>query len=156
MKWKDLFENWSLQKINLKLPFGEMEFSPNAEDEIAAWEMYVELITRVTTQRIMPEEGDEKEALNSIVAIFAITRSILKHYGRKCREFTRLAVIILNQVIRPFTTKWHRLSLQNAFQDPKQCSEFRSELSILQNNLRQYTKLLSNIAKVEDLTDSIL
>jgi hypothetical protein len=152
MKWKDLFENWGLNKIKLNLKFAEFEFQPNPDDEICAWQMYVELITRITTQRLLPEEGDEKTALNSIYSLFDITRNILKDKGRKCNEFTRLAVIVLNQIIRPFTAKWHRLSLKGAFEDDGKCLEFRNELEELQNDLLNYTQLLAEMAKVEDLT----
>jgi hypothetical protein len=67
-------------------------------------------------------------------------------------EFTKIAVIVLNQVIRPFTAKWHRLSLQNSFNDSVQCAEFRKELIVLQEQLQNYTKMLADMAGVEDLT----
>ena len=153
MKWNDLFENWKINKIKLNFKFAQLEFEPNPEDEIAAWEMYVELITRITTQRLKPEHGDEKVALESIYSLFSITRIILKKDGRKCKEFAKLAIIILNQLIRPFTAKWHRLSLEGAFGNSDLCNKFREELYDLQTNLRQYTKLLAHISKVEDLTD---
>ncbi len=153
MKWQDLFESWSITKVSLDFKFAQLEFDPNPEDEEAAWEMYVELITRVTTQYLSPEHGDEKAALDSVYKLFDITRFILKERGRKCKEFTRIAVIVLNQIIRPFTAKWHKLSLQKAFEFPEKCEEFRSELGALQNDLRNYARLLANIAKVEDLSD---
>lgn len=56
-------------------------------------------------------------------------------------------------MIRPFTTKWHRLSEQGAFDDPENCETFRRELQKLQVALRHYTKLLSDLADVEDLTE---
>ena len=59
---------------------------------------------------------------------------------------------MLNQVVRPFTAKWHRLSLSGAFKDAERCREFRAELSTLQQLLRCYTKALAAMAEVEDLT----
>jgi hypothetical protein len=59
---------------------------------------------------------------------------------------------VLNQIIRPFTAKWHRLSLAGAFGDSGRCSEFRAELSNLQPLLRDYTRALAAMAAVEDLT----
>ena len=91
-------------------------------------------------------------ALKSIYSLFNITREILKKYGSDCIEFTKIAIIILNQVIRPFTTKWHRLSLDGAFSDQIKCDEFRNELMDVQNKIADYTKCLSDIAGVEDLT----
>ncbi len=153
MKWRELFENWGLTGIKLNLKFAELEFKPNPDDEIAAWNMYVELITRVSTQSLLPECGDEKSALESIHKLFSITREILRNYGRKCNEFTKLAIIVLNQVIRPFTSKWHKACLDGAFTDLEQCKNFRTELEDLQVKLRGYTSLLANMANVEDLTD---
>nr|WP_207716977.1 hypothetical protein [Clostridium beijerinckii] len=145
-------ENWGLTNIKLKLKFAELEFKPNAEDEEAAWNMYVEMITRVTTQNLSLEYGDEKSSLDSIYKIFDITRNILKQHGRKCNEFTRIAIIVLNQIIRPFTAKWHKLSLDGSFSDKERCIEYRNDLSYIQVKLIYYTKLLANIANVEDLT----
>ena len=136
MKWRELFENWGLTGIKLNLKFAELEFKPNPDDEIAAWNMYVELITRVSTQSLLPECGDEKSALESIHKLFSITREILRNYGRKCNEFTKLAIIVLNQVIRPFTSKWHKACLDGAFTDLEQCKNFRTELEDLQVKLR--------------------
>lgn len=153
MKWVDLFEKWEIKNIKLNLHFADLEFQPSTEDADAAWQLYVELITRITIQTLIPEEGDEKTALSSINSLFEITRDILKKQGRKSHEFTKLSIIILNQVIRPFTAKWHKLSLANAFEDENKCIEFRKDLADLQVVLKNYTKLLSNIAGVEDLTE---
>ncbi|MBE7465640.1 MAG: hypothetical protein HS116_19370 [Planctomycetes bacterium] len=152
MKWKEWLDQWSLSSLKINLGFLETEWSPNDHDKDAAWELYVELITRITTQHLEPEHGDEKTALDSIFSLFGLTREILKCKGRHCLEFTRIAVVVLNQVVRPFTAKWHRLSLKGAFSNDAQCREFRKELSGLQANLRNYTRMLAGMASVEDLT----
>jgi hypothetical protein len=59
---------------------------------------------------------------------------------------------VLNQIIRPFTAKWHCLSLAGAFEEPVRCREFRAELAQLQPKLRDYTRALAAMAEVEDLT----
>lgn len=64
--------------------------------------MYVELITRIATQELDEDCGDEKAALNSIHALFPITREILKSKGRLAPNFTKIAVVVLNQILRPF------------------------------------------------------
>ncbi len=58
--------------------------------------------------------------------------------------------IVLNQVIRPFTAKWHRLSAQGAFSNIQSCQEFRKELAELQSILNIYTQMLGEMAGVED------
>jgi hypothetical protein len=57
---------------------------------------------------------------------------------------------VLNQVIRPFTAKWHKLSVQGEFSNPESCQEFREELAELQAVLNIYTKMLGDMAGIED------
>jgi hypothetical protein len=153
MKFRELFEKWNLTGLKVKTPIMDMEWNPSDPDKDAAWDLYVELLTRITTQPLQNSYGVEKTALESVYSLFEITRQTLKENGRSCIEFTKISVIILNQVIRPFTAKWHHLSEQKAFEDPERCREFRSELAILQIDLRNYTKLLADLANVEDLTE---
>ena len=90
--------------------------------------------------------------LDSIHKLFGLSREIIKKHGRNCIEFTKIAVVVLNQIIRPFTGKWHSLSLGMAFENEARCSEFRDELAELQSKLRTYTQMLAEMAGVEDLT----
>lgn len=152
MKYKDLFENWGLKSLKLKLAFLEAEFQTNPEDQEAAWEMYVELITRIVTQDLKISTGDEISALNSVYSLFDTTRTILKQKGRKCKSFTNIAVIVLNQVIRPFTAKWHREKENGSFCDLDKCIEFREDLRQLQTEMKKYSAMLADIAGVEDIT----
>src|SRR5437867_3782551 len=121
MKRRDFLAKWGLSSLKIKAGFVEGEFAPNDPDREAAWELYVELLTRVTTQSLPSEAGDEKAALDSVYALFPLTREILRRRGSGCGEFAKLAIPILNQIIRPFTAKWHRLSLAGAFKDESQC-----------------------------------
>lgn len=152
MKLSKWFENWDLTGLKIKTPILEMEWFPQEADKNAAWDMYIELLTRITTQPLLDEDGIEQTALESIFSVFGITRDIIKKHGRDCEGFARIAIIILNQVIRPFTAKWHNLSTENAFTDASQCIIFRKELIELQTKINNYCKMLSEIAGVEDLT----
>jgi hypothetical protein len=152
MKRRDFLEQWGLSSLKIKLGFLEGEFQPRDADRAASWELYVELLTRDTTQYLSPEDGDEKAALDSVYAIFPLTREIMRRQGSGCGEFAKLAIPVLNQIIRPFTAKWHRLSLAGAFHDDDLCREFRAELAGLQPRLRGYTRALAAMADVEDLT----
>ena len=153
MKLKEWLKNWKLEKLKFNAVYLEAEITFNNADKKAAWDMYVELLTRVATQHLEPEHGDEKTALTSIFSLFSITREVLKKHGSDCVEFAKIAIIVLNQVIRPFTAKWHKKSLENAFESANECASFREELRQLQMELRKYTKMLSEVAGVEDLTD---
>ncbi len=153
MKWRKWLENWDMTSLKITAPFLEMEWKPQDEDKAAAWALYIELLTRITTQPLGEQDGDEKTALDSVYAIFGLTRQVIKENGRHCIEFTKIAIVMLNQVIRPFTAKWHKKSLEEAFKKPEECMEFRNELAELQKTLRIYTKMLAEMAGVEDLTE---
>ena len=182
MNWKQWLEKWGMTSLKINAPYLEMEFKPQDNDRNAAWELYVEMLTRITTQSLKDEHGDEQTALKSIHSLFDTTRTILKKYPPNpnilqisqktfgkilfpnnreiknnkqtdCTEFSKIAIVVLNQVVRPFTAKWHKLSLENCFADMGKCQTFRKELADLQIELRKYTKMLADMAGVEDLTD---
>ena len=153
MKLRELFDRWSLTKLKLNAGFLDAEFQPNDQVKDAAWAMYVELLTRITTQALPAEQGDEAAALASVHRLFAITREIMRAPGaRHADKFAKVAIVVLNQKVRPFTTFWHKASLAGAFGDPAQCERFRKELAELQDMLVRYAGVLSELAGVEDLT----
>lgn len=156
MKMRKLFENWDMKGLRLNAGFLEVEWEPQVKDSQAAWELYVELLTRIATQRLPDDHGVESEALESVHSLFGITREILRKYGTDCIGFAKIAVIVLNQIIRPFTARWHRLAMLNAFQDADQCRLFRKELQVLQVQLHNYMGMLSNIAGVEDISALVI
>ncbi len=153
MKWKEWLENWSMTSLKIKTPFLDMDWEPKDPDKNAAWEMYIELLTRITTQPLASEHGDEQTALESVHKMFGLTREIVKRHSRECIEFTKIAIVVLNQIIRPFTAKWHKESLGGCFEEKGMCALFRRELEFLRKDLRNYTKMLADMAGVEDLTE---
>lgn len=154
MKLKDWLSKWKMSSLKINAKFLEMEFKLEESDREAAWELYIELLTRVTTQELLDTDGDEVSALNSIYKIFDLTREIIKKYKRDCIQFSKIAIIMLNQIIRPFTAKWHKKSLDKLNDEDKK--EFRKELRSLQSNLKIYTKMLGEMAGVEEINDLTL
>lgn len=153
MKLRELFDKWSLSKLKVNAGFLDAEFVPNDQEKDAAWAMYMELLTRITTQALPADHGDDAAALASVHQLFPITREILRAPGaRHADKFAKVAIVILNQKVRPFTAYWHRASLAGAFDDPEQCRRFRQELVDLQAVLVRYAGVLSDLAGVEDLT----
>ena len=148
-----LFNQFNLTNVRLNVAGIQVEVEFNQDDKDAAWELYVEMLTRIVTQPLPADVGDEKTALDSVFSLFATTRAILHRRGRNAIHFSKVAIPVLNQVVRPFTAKWHRESLAGAFNEPARCTEFRQELVELQADLRNYNRLLASIAGVEDLTD---
>src|SRR2546422_1131773 len=105
MKLRKWLENWDLTNLKIKAGVLEAEWKPQELDREAAWELYVEMLTRIVTQPLPEEQGHESAASDSVHALFPITREILRRKGRDCLQFTKIAVIVLNQVVRPFTSK---------------------------------------------------
>lgn len=150
---RELFAKHGLEKIRLNAGIIHADISLKDADRDAAWELYVEMLTRIVTQPLSDDTGDEKAALKSVYALFPVTREILRQHGRQTIQFSKVAIPVLNQVVRPFTAKWHRLSLSGAFEDETMRSEFREDLRGLLADMRNYIRMLAEIAKVEDLTD---
>jgi hypothetical protein len=152
MKWQDWLAKWKLTSLTINTHFLKMDWKPDENDRHAAWDLYIELLTRISSQPLAAEDGDEASALKSLYDVFKLTRDIMRSH-RGCYEFTKIAVVVLNQVIRPFTARWHRRSLENAFDDAAMCAEFRQELRLLQEDIQKYISMLGEMAGVEeDLT----
>ena len=128
------------------------EEKPTDNNRKAAWDLYVEMETRITTQPLDPEHGDEKTALKSVYSLFKTTRKILLAQGPDCVVFAKIAIEILNQKVRPFTAKWHPRSIAGDFESRASCDEFRDDLESLQEVLRAYTRTLAVLAGIEDIT----
>ncbi len=152
-KLRTLLKKFHLDKIKLNLKLVDAEISFKSTDQDAAWELYIEMLTRIVTQPLPCEAGDEQTALDSIYSLFPTTREILRQRGRGTIQFSKIAIPVLNQVVRPFTAKWHKESLAGAFRDESKRKAFREELERLQKDLRNYNRVLAEIAGVEDLTD---
>jgi hypothetical protein len=65
---------------------------------------------------------------------------------------TRITTVVPNQIVRPFTAKWHKLSMAVAFDDPTQCKTFRQQLTDLQTQLTRCTQMLGAIARFDEWT----
>ena len=152
MQLGDLFRNFHLEKVRLNLKAVQLDVAFREDDKDAAWELYVEMLTRIVTQPLPAKSGDEQTALDSVYSLFQTTREILRRRGRTTISFSKVAIPVLNQVVRPFTAKWHRESIAGAFHQEAKREEFRRELESLRQDLRNYNRILAEIAGVEDLT----
>src|SRR5262245_47083428 len=164
-----------LRKVDVSLKFGPIQvggtWEPDEAEIEAAWEMYVELATRISTQPLKEDEGILREALNSLHALFSTTREILRRHGptvaRKKgegdRSFAELAVYVLNYAVRPVLSKWHPLLADYESSKPDSRSaveheatwdrsaELRAQLEELRLALLEYANLLADVAGVEPL-----
>lgn len=160
-------------KVALKLPLVEIEgiWEPNENEQQAAWEMYVELITRIAVAELKPGGGLLREALSSLYSLFETTRNILRKYGpgiavprdAEGLSFGYLAVAILNMVLRPLLSQWHPLLLDYENNREKTVSILQHEQNwVKAEDLRQalndtrriliaYAGLLAQVAGVPSL-----
>lgn len=151
-------------QINVNLPFGigGVSFIADESQQRAAWNLYVELVSRVTVQALDENQGLMREALNSLYKIFEITRKILKEAGPEVADgdqsFGPIALAVLNDGLRPFTSKWHPLlkdyeelrpegvgTLEHE-QNWEHYQEMRDELLALQDGMGTYVDILAKIS----------
>ncbi len=165
-----MFRTPNLTEINveLSLPYiGKIAgvWKPAEEEQKAAWELYIELVTRVSIAGLPENQGLLRESLTSLYSIFTITRDILRRYGPAIARpnngseisFGALAIQIVNYVLRPVLTNWHPRLLDYEHQRPatlsayqyeqqwEQCKEFRAALQETQTVLLEYSRLLAQV-----------
>jgi hypothetical protein len=166
-------------KVGVKLNLGFMELSgewePSDIERAAAWELYIELITRISVVPLSRDEGLMREALTSLYSVFGTTRDILRRYGpavaspKAADQFTLgfLAVTILNAGIRPVLSKWHpaladwensRLSEVSVLVHERswpQAAELRQTLDATREILIDYAAALAIACGIPDLMDAV-
>lgn len=163
--------------VDLKAPFlnvkGEWEADENEQQ--AAWELYVELVTRIAVVGLKPGEGLLRKALSSLLQIFGESRQILRKYGPEIAQpkgegnlsLGAIAVTVLNSSLRPVLAKWHPLLMAYESARPPETSpadheaawrhnrELREVLSELQKTIQQYSLLLAKVAGIPSLVAQI-
>lgn len=115
-------------------------------NRIAAQALWVELSTRITTQRLHFRSGEEETAAQSVFDIFARTRELMEKHP-DAKAFEKLALALLNDTLRPYTARWHGWMTEDEkardangktvlkFRDEWVRRQFRRELSELQPRL---------------------
>lgn len=121
----------------------------NDAQKKAAHLLWVELTTRITTQRLPFRSGDEEAAVDSVVAIFRKARELMAQ-NPGATDFVEITAQMLNKVIRPCTARWHEWLTADArerdaegkpklkFRDEWVRRQFRRELRALQPELVGY------------------
>jgi hypothetical protein len=145
---------------------GALEYNAAAQE--AAWKIYIELSTRITGNALAPGTGILREALNSLYAAFGSLRDTLKAAGAELakppstdKQFTvaSLLLIVMNDHIRPFLSKWHPLLQEYEKTRPDNVAQFsheqawsenvafRDDLNRLMQLLQGYIKALKEITE---------
>lgn len=164
------FKNFKV-RVNLGFLGIEGQWEIDQIQRNAAWEIYVELITRVTVVELKDNEGLIREAFNSFYSLFETTRNILKKHGPDIATPTQpedttlghIAVAVLNKVIRPLLAKWHPILKEYEDKRPKNKSipeheqkwehaaELRGEIRNIQQQLVKYADVLAEVSGVSKL-----
>jgi Patatin-like phospholipase len=138
-----LFEEEFLQQWGNQ-PWPPRDDPASADDISAASKMHVQLVSRITTQRLPYADGVEAAALKSVYQLFGEARDIFKAHS-KCRLTDAISWYVLNTHVRPFTAKWHRQSERGALTALDATDIFRDELNVLQQRLTRFDALLVKI-----------
>lgn len=146
--WQSWLKRWKLDNPGIDPERMQEFWAPQDADRALAWDVYVELRTRITTQELRDEEGNDKAALDSIYALFGLSRNAMRQHGVTCANTGTLLTAFMNQKVRPFTARWHRHSVNENWSDnpTEQHPEFRSELQDLQPILNDLADALSDLA----------
>ncbi|MGY5074576.1 hypothetical protein [Streptomyces griseus] len=102
-----------LTEVKVTVPqLSELTFAVNNDSRQVAWQMFVETVTRVSTQPLASDQGVIREALSSMYGLFATTRETLKASRPSAtvpsgQTVEYLAITMLNQALRPFLSQWH-------------------------------------------------
>ncbi|MEM6839010.1 MAG: hypothetical protein AAF609_19420 [Cyanobacteria bacterium P01_C01_bin.120] len=157
-----------LKTVSVSLPFGigSATWESDPTEQNAAWELYIELVTRTAVQSLTVEQGTMREAMNSLYSLFGSTREILRKYGPKVgasrASVGGIAIAVLNQGLRPFLSKWHPqlqaweaqntrgLSPQEHEKAWNEEPTLRAELENLRQELATYAQALAVISGVEE------
>jgi hypothetical protein len=149
----------------------EGTWEPTECERDAAWDMYVELVTRIPIAQVKPGESSLQVCLNSLYRLFDETREILRKYGPAVARprmegqisFGSLSVKVLDIILRPFLVKWYpplidyecarkgNISAREHERKWARYEELKRGLSEVRDALLQYARLLARASEVPSL-----
>jgi hypothetical protein len=143
---------------------------PSSAERAAAYELLVEISTRTTSTTMASYEGSLREALDSLHAMFPITREILRRHGAAASRgglgnlsLAVIAVRFLNDEFRPVLSRWHPVLEAYESGRPNDASpmqweqrwalngECRRALNDMRASIRAYMDTLGHIAGASSL-----
>lgn len=127
---------------------------PRDPNQAAAHYFLSELRTRISTQPLPYQHGDEDRALASLWEVFGQARESMKKYPG-CDAFADAVTEMLNMELRPVTAKWHRASIEGRLKSRDGADEFRGDLKKAQQKLREFARILHVMAYGKDAPDAL-
>lgn len=147
-------EDWRVEQIEIQ----GIKFSASGMQRRVAWRLFVEIATRVATQPVEEESGDDGVALTSLYQLFQVTRKALTEMeptpdttGPTVETY---AMDMLNRDLRPFLSKWHPKWDQFAKTGTGAWplhAEFRRELADIQREITRRAHGLAELAGVQNV-----
>ncbi len=160
-------EDWQVTEIEIETLGQKWKLANSGTQKRVAWSLFVEIVTRIATQSMSDEDGDNGIALKSLYELFQYTRksiteikptSMLPSRKKSLDTVETYALTMLNQDLRPFLSKWHpiwdawrRANPDTACLSWDQHTAFRNELKVLQTQIRARAKGLGKIAGVSEI-----
>lgn len=158
------YGNVGLQDVTVTIPqLSELHFVVAPDNRLAAWRLYIETTTRVSTQPLVSDSGNLREALTSLYSLFQAVRASLKE-SRPSRPpaggptVEELGIAMLNLELRPFLSRWHPLlsewehthrgEPERAWDGNLRC---RAELAKLQQRLNEYAAGFAALAGLQSI-----
>lgn len=164
--------NIRLTDITLTVPqLSELHFSVTRDSQQVAWKLFVESVTRISTQPLDERSGLLREAMTSLYGLFNIVREVLKQSSPSVKTgggptVEHLAIAMLNNELRPFLSRWHPALLQWEKAHPDHTDsewpqelECRTELASVQRHLKEYALgfgRLAGLPNAQEVIDGVL
>ena len=143
-------DKFEIKEINLG--FTKIKIRQNDYYSGVLWNVLVELSTRIIFNKLEEDTGKSKAALDSVYKCFTLIREELSKKFPGNVVF-HLVLSLLNNRLRPFLAKWHKLSDRLAENDIDK--HFRNDLVKLQEEIKdcKETKIMLLIfdIKIEEL-----
>ena len=153
------------REVTVSIPgWLSIKLTPNDAERKAAWQLYVELATRVATQPMDRQKGSIRAVLDSLYSVFTLTRAILREGGPDVaaheNSFGPLAIRFLTEVLAPFLLEWHEALREREHMRPpdvppvlhertwNRYGEMCAALPALQAKVGSYVAALAEIAGI--------
>lgn len=155
--------NAQLAEVVITVPqLSELRFVVTKDTKKVAWKIFVETVTRVSTQPLADGTGLLREAMTSLYGLFQAVRELLKDtlpspLQGQAPTVEQLAITMLNVELRPFLSRWHPELRQweqanpdldeSAWPAGNTC---RQELALVQARIRDYAVGYARLAGIDD------
>ncbi len=147
-----------VEKAEIGIPGGgKLSVSLSRRRKEAAWIIFVELVTRIGVNELPKDSGVSRAAMDSVYGLFKTVRRLTaesgptKNVNNKGESFELVSIRFLNQMLRPFLTKWHGLKFDESGNYLSNDLEFREDLNSLRiDMLNTYALAYARLAGIKN------